>query len=166
LRDPFPEGFGPFDTFATDPPYTAPGCSLFVSRALEVVVRNGTGKGFLCFGESRPDVLGEAERSLSEMGLATLEIIPGFNRYAGCSVLASSSALFHLSVPVSAHPVIRERYDGKLYTNEFRAHPKRYTCIACKQAILVGSGMTYETIEELKKVGCPACNKTKFKAYG
>jgi len=166
LRDPLPEGTGLFDTFATDPPYTAPGGSLFVSRGLECLVKDGTGKGFLCFGESRPDILGEVERRMSEMGLVMLEVIPGFNRYVGCSILANSSTLFHLSAPLSAHPLIRGRYDGKLYTNEFRGHPKRYTCVKCKESVLISSGMRYETIEELKDEGCPFCNGKKFKAYG
>jgi len=166
LRLPLPGKLGQFDSFATDPPYTVPGCQLFVSRALERLVRNGTGMGFLCFAQSRLDTLGEVQRSLADMGLAILEMIPGFNRYVGCSILANASALFHLSVSPNARPIIEGPHNGKLYTRDFRGGLRVYSCSECKEQVSVGPGQGYQTVEALKEDGCTFCGGKKFKSYG
>ncbi|HNT37455.1 MAG TPA: bis-aminopropyl spermidine synthase family protein, partial [bacterium] len=165
-RTPLPRNLGSFDTFATDPPYTVAGCRLFVSRALERMTKDGTGMGFLCFGQSRSDLLAEVQKSLCGMGLVVQEMIPMFNRYLGCSVLANSSALFHLSVSTDAAPLIRDVYEGSLYTRDSKGKAKKYHCMKCKGEYEVGPGHPIQTIEALKEHGCSSCGGRKFKAYG
>lgn len=166
LRSPLPKSIGTFDTFATDPPYTPAGCRLFVSRGIERTVKDGTGMGFLSFAQSRSDLLGEVQKSLADMGLVILAMIPMFNRYLGCSVLANSSALFQLAVLPDSTPLIQDVYKGTLYTRDGKTKLKKYRCLKCKCEFEVGPGQEFQTIEALKEHGCSSCSGKKFKAYG
>ncbi|MGD8237209.1 MAG: bis-aminopropyl spermidine synthase family protein, partial [Armatimonadota bacterium] len=97
LREPLPPTFlGHFDTFATDPPYTAAGAKLFVSRGLSAL-KGGPGRqGFLCFCHKRSDSMVDVLAALVGMHLQLDEIIPAFNDYEGASILGSSSQMIHL----------------------------------------------------------------------
>ena len=166
LREPLPKEITDYETFVTDPPYTLPGSNLFISRGVDALVKDGTGMGFFCFGDSRQTLLGEVQKCLCEMELIALEIVPGFNRYVGSSILANSSAMLWLAVPVTAHPLLEGEYTGKLYTYDFKGRHKIYSCLSCGRKFSVGSGRHFETVESLKEVGCPSCGEKKFKAYG
>jgi N4-bis(aminopropyl)spermidine synthase len=117
VRDPLPAGLaGSFDTVVTDPPYTAEGARLFLSRAAEVV-RPG-GSVLFSFGSRRGDVTFEVQRDLTEMGFAIQSLAPDFNHYVGAGALAGTSHLYHLRATPETRPLVTGRFQGPLYTAE------------------------------------------------
>jgi hypothetical protein len=125
LREPLPLDMQRgFDSFLTDPPYTIEGLSLFVSRGVSAM-RPGTCRpAVVCFGQRAPDDAAEGMRRLTGMGLAPVEIIPGYNHYVGAQVLAGRSQLIRLMTTNQTSPEISERYTGKLYTADMRTAPR------------------------------------------
>ena len=96
LREPFAhELLGTFDSFETDPPYTIAGASLFVRRGVELLER-GRGYGMLSFGHTSPPDRIKLQAALTSIGVATTALYPAFNRYAGASILGSTSELHEL----------------------------------------------------------------------
>ncbi len=163
VRTPLPpEHRGAYDTVFTDPPYTLPGLELFLSRALEATGSAGGAQVYLSFGRRPP---GEAVRVgglLSKMGLAVSELRPGFNRYEGASVLGGTSDLYHLLVTTEARPTVQGAQEGGFYTAELRPHKREYVCRTCQSSYKIGPGRKWETIEILKRAGCPKCEGHTF----
>ena len=96
LREPFAQEFlGAFDCFQTDPPYTIAGATLFVRRGVELLER-GRGYGMLSFGHTSPPDRLKLQAALTSLGVATTALYPAFNRYAGASILGSTSELHEL----------------------------------------------------------------------
>lgn len=119
LREPLPPALlGGFDTVLTDPPYTAAGGRLFLSRAVEALRTDG--RVFLSFGPSRADVSFTLQRDMTAMGLAIESLTPDFNRYVGAGVLAGSSDLLRLRASGRLRPLVRGSFEGALYTRESR----------------------------------------------
>ena len=117
LRDPLPgELAGSFDTVLTDPPYTAAGARLFLSRAAEGLA--GAGTVFLSFGSSRAETTFAVQRDIVRMGFAIQALVPDFNQYVGAGVLAGTSDLYRLVASHKPTPLVAGTFAGPLYTIE------------------------------------------------
>src|SRR4051794_31562529 len=165
VRKPLPDDLlGEFDTVATDTPYTLPGLTLFLSRAVEAVKPEG-GRIYLSFGHRPPYELLAVQRVIADMGLVVDQLIPNFNRYVGAGILAGVSDLYVLSVTAETQPLIEGEYTGPLYTGQVRPTVRIYACTECKSQYAVGgeAGGQFATIEELKEQGCPTCGNHAFK---
>ncbi len=117
LRSDLPSDItGRFDLFFTDPPYTLAGLSLFVSRGA-AGLRPEVGKqGYICFGNRRPEEAAAAVGTITETGLAPVEIVPDFNRYVGAQMLAGVSHMIRTVATARLRPPIQGFYEGALYT--------------------------------------------------
>jgi predicted methyltransferase len=161
LREPFPDDLiGTFDSFETDPPYTIAGASLFVRRGVELLER-GRGYGMLSFGHTSPPDRIKLQAALTSIGVATTALYPAFNRYAGASILGSTSELHELVA--TGADVVNEQWHGPLYTAEVNPRVRLYQCTECRRRWELGTGEIPETIEALKEKGCPACGNHDFR---
>jgi predicted methyltransferase len=126
LRSPLPtERTGRFDAFFTDPPYTLDGLALFVSRGVEALIPEVGKQGFVCFGRRSPaETFGMVDRILRS-GLAPVEILPTFNDYVGAQLLAGQSQMIRCVSTGSGEPIVLGRYDGPIYTADFRKGRRR-----------------------------------------
>ncbi|HYT09758.1 MAG TPA: bis-aminopropyl spermidine synthase family protein [Mycobacteriales bacterium] len=52
---------------------------------------------------------------------------------------------------------------GRLYSREGGASRRRYVCAGCRSAHLVGEGLRWRTVAELKSSGCPSCGGHTFR---
>ena len=163
LRRPLPAGLvGVFDTVFTDPPYTLGGAELFLSRAATAVRPGPGGQVFLCFGSKPPHETTALQRVISGMGFAIHRLVRDFNEYAGASVLAGVSHLYHLVSGNALAPSVVGDFDGSLYTADFRRPGRAYRCRACGARLRVGAGERWATISELQRQGCPRCSGGVF----
>jgi hypothetical protein len=162
LREPLPEALlAGFDVACTDPPYTAAGAELFLSRAVSALAPGAGGHVFFSFGARRPDETLRTQRLLADMGLAVRSLVPGFNSYTGAGVLAGTSNLYHLRTTAGSQPVITGSYPGPLYSADMRAAATRpYRCAGCRAVHQVGPGARWAMIGDLKAAGCPECGGT------
>jgi N4-bis(aminopropyl)spermidine synthase len=161
LREPFPTTLlGTFDSFETDPPYTIAGASLFVRRGVELLER-GRGYGMLSFGHTSPPDRIKLQAALTSIGVATSALYPAFNRYAGASILGSTSELHELVA--TGIDVTNEQWHGPLYTAEVNPRTRLYQCTECLQRWELGTSDIPATIEALKEKGCPACGNHRFR---
>jgi predicted methyltransferase len=118
-RWPLPSSLaGGFDTVVTDPPYTAVGAGLFLTRAVEALRGEGSSV-FLSFGSRRPGVQLEVQRTIVELGLEIRSLTRDFNDYVGAGVLGGTSHLYQLVVPTCAS------FDESLYTSVRRRTDSR-----------------------------------------
>jgi predicted methyltransferase len=101
---------GQFDTVATDPPYTAAGAKLFLTRARDVLAGEGADI-FFSFGSRRPGVQFAVQQTISQLGLEIRSMTRDFNDYLGAGVLGGTSHLYHLTP--GGHPAMSEE---DLYT--------------------------------------------------
>jgi predicted methyltransferase len=162
LRQPLPAGLlGAFDVACTDPPYTAAGAELFLSRAVAALA-GGTGRHvFFSFGARRPEETLRLQRLIADLGLTVRSLVPGFNSYTGAGILAGTSHLYHLRTTEGARPAITGAHAGPLYTADMRAAATRpYRCAGCGAVHQVGPGARWGTIAQLKAAGCPGCGGT------
>ena len=117
LREDIPSDLcGQMDVFFTDPPYTLPGLSLFVSRGASALAPEVGKQGFVSFGRRSPDETARAIGLLIEMGFAPAEIIPEFNDYVGAQVLGGVSQMIRLVSTGKPQPLVTGTYRGALYT--------------------------------------------------
>jgi predicted methyltransferase len=116
VREPLPASArAGFDTVLTDPPYTGPGATLFLSRAVEALGDAG-GDVFFSFGSRRPGAGLHLQQAIASAGLSIVSLRRDFNEYVGAGVLAGTSSLYHLSASSASSPLLDVRYDGPLYT--------------------------------------------------
>ena len=116
LREPLPaELVGAFDTVVTDPPFTASGARLFLSRAADALA-GASGDVFLSFGSKRPGAVFELQRAILEQGFAIRRLVRDFNEYVGAGVLGGTSHLYHLVATEHLCPAVTGTFDGPLYT--------------------------------------------------
>ena len=121
LREEIPSDLcGQMDVFFTDPPYTLPGLSLFVSRGISALVPEVGKQGFVSFGRRSPDETVQAIGSLTQMGFAPVEIIPEFNEYVGAQVLGGVSQMIRLISTGKPQPLVTGTYQGALYTADLK----------------------------------------------
>jgi predicted methyltransferase len=162
LRQPLPAGLlGAFDVACTDPPYTAAGAELFLSRAVAALAGGAGRHVFFSFGARRPDETLRTQRLIAGLGLTVRSLVPGFNSYTGAGILAGTSHLYHLRTTEGARPAITGAHAGPLYTAETRAAATRpYRCAGCGAVHQVGPGARWSAIAQLKAAGCPDCGGT------
>ena len=162
LRQPLPTGLlGAFDVACTDPPYTAAGAELFLSRAVAALAGGAGRHVFFSFGARRPDETLRTQRLIADLGLTVRSLVPGFNSYTGAGILAGTSHLYHLRTTEGARPAITGTHAGPLYTAETRAAATRpYRCAGCGAVHQVGPGARWSAIAQLKAAGCPDCGGT------
>lgn len=110
---------GSFDTVVTDPPYTAAGAKLFLTRAREVLA-GGRADIFFSFGSRRPGVQFVVQQTISELGLEIRSLTRDFNDYLGAGVLGGTSHLYHLA-PADEQTSAPE---GPLYTRASRTNTR------------------------------------------
>jgi predicted methyltransferase len=163
LRDPLPERLcGAADTVFTDPPYTGDGATLFLSRAAEAIAGPPGRDVFLAFGPKRPDELLRVQRAIAAMGLAVRRLVRNFNDYLGAGVLGGTSHLYHLVTTSELRPLVEGRYDGPLYTGDFREPLRAYRCTSCGAVERVGRGRAWPTVDALERARCARCGGAKF----
>jgi len=164
LREPLPGGLlGAFDVACTDPPYTAAGAELFLSRAVSALTADAGQHVFFSFGARRPAETLLTQALIAQLGLTVRALLPGFNEYLGAGVLGGTSHLFHLRSTAGAAPLITGAYAGPLYTADRRAAARPYRCAGCGAVHQVGPGGRWAMISELKAAGCPECAGTVFR---
>lgn len=164
LKDPLPIQYANyFDTFFTDPPYTAGGISLFLSRGLSALKRTPGLDVFFSFGNKSISDTFNMQKMFSDMGLVVSEIYKDFNMYEGASLYGGLSQMIILQTTEFSGPIIDDYYSDDLYTYDFRNAQHTYICRKCKREIILNKG---ETIEQLKKTGCPSCGGVIFDRKG
>lgn len=118
LREPIPKSLkGRFGAVFTDPPYAVEGFALFVSRAIEMMKRDG--RLYVSFGFSRrASERGlQKQRVLAEAGLVVEAVFEDFNVYEGAEAIGSRSSLWRCSMTPESRPVVKGAVDGPLYTS-------------------------------------------------
>jgi predicted methyltransferase len=126
LRDPLPASLvGSIDTVFADPPYTATGAELFLSRAAEAVGGDRRGDVFFAFGSRRPDDELRVQRAIVAMGFVTKRLVRNFNEYVGAGTLGGVSHLYQLAGTGEVRPLVSGRYEGPLYTRDVRSARRR-----------------------------------------
>ena len=145
-------------------PIRRKGAELFGSRAIQAL---GTEQGrqlFLSFGHRPPAEQGALLGRLAGMGLAPVEIIPGFNEYQGAAVLGGVGQMIRLLTTPAAAPQVAGYFAGPLYTGELHPTLRLYRCMGCGSKLRVGQGTesAAPSIEALKAQGCPRCGSLLF----
>jgi hypothetical protein len=123
LRRPLPKKLrGRFGCVFTDPPYALEGFALFVSRAVELLRRDGWLWVCSGFGRRAPERGLQKQRVLCDAGLVVDEVVPGENRYEGALSIGSESALIICRMTPEARPLVRGSVDGDLYSRRTPSH--------------------------------------------
>jgi predicted methyltransferase/DNA-directed RNA polymerase subunit RPC12/RpoP len=146
-----------FDLVMTDPPYTAEGARLFLSRSTEVL-RPGPGRNIaFSFGPKGPNETMQVQETINELGLMVAGLHRDFNEYHGAGVIGGRSHLYQLVTTQQTKPLMSAEYQGPLYTADARKADRAYLCLQCGARHAVGPGARWHTIAELKQAGCPVC---------
>ena len=165
LRDPLPLAYVDiFDCFFTDPPYTVEGMSLFLSRGIGGLKKERGLKVFLSFGQKPIEEVYRVQEAILAHGLILLDQYKAFNHYEGASLLGNISQMMVLESTDHLKAVIpaASAYQARIYTAEYRDPDSDYRCRACKELLHTGKDKPYQTIEQLKEKGCPACGGVIF----
>jgi predicted methyltransferase/ribosomal protein S18 acetylase RimI-like enzyme len=161
LREPLPDTLlHRFDVVFTDPPYTLNGLALFLSRAVTALQRRPSAVIYLAFAHQPPRRMLTAQKIITSMELVLTERHLRFNRYEGAEILANTTSLTRLETTTRSLPQVIGRFDGKLYTGEVTQTVRTYSC-RCGAVIHVGSTQRFRTVQELKRLGCSQCQRTK-----
>jgi predicted methyltransferase len=164
LRNPLPADLvAQFDCFFTDPPYTLPGMSLFLSRGIAALKKTVGLPVFLSFSHKSPDFTLEMQQEWLRLGLVVFEALPRFNRYEGAEIIGNTGQMIVLRTCRKTQPIVDETYyDRPMYTGELKKILRVYQCKECAKVIKIGFGGDFNTIESAKKEGCPNCRNTIF----
>lgn len=163
LRKPLSQKqLGTFDCFFTDPPYTLPGMSLFVSRGISLLKQKTGLPIFLSFAHKSPGFMLDMQREFIRMGLMVSEIIPHFNEYEGAEMIGNRGQMIVLKTTEQTTPKIKGGFDDALYTGEVKRTMRTYRCRECNGSVQVGFQQRFSTIEMLKMRGCPRCQHHTF----
>ncbi|MET9500822.1 GNAT family N-acetyltransferase [Streptomyces sp. NPDC006622] len=163
LRQPLPaELHDGFDVAMTDPPYTAEGARLFLSRAVEGLRPGPAHSVFFSFGGKSPDEMLEVQREIMALGLVTNGYIRNFNEYEGSGILGGVGFFQHLLTTTSTASRQGD-YEGPLYTGDKRTRQREYQCVACGNRLRVGPGARWTSVAALRDEGCPQCGKGPFR---
>lgn len=167
LRDGLPDDLeARFDVAVTDPPFTLEGTELFLSRAV-AALSPGVGRTVLLSQPRRdPDRARSIQTVLQRIGLATVALCPGFNRYEGAHLLGGRGDLYHLATTSTTRPTVHGLVDAEIYTGERRPTRRTYRCVGCGVEVPVGDGERWTTVEALRSEGCPECDGTGFEIVG
>ncbi len=151
-----------FDCIITDPPYTREGCSLFLSRGIDLLSSNKLGVIYLSFPFKNPKVQLGVQKDIHNMNCYISNVYPRFNRYIGAQKIGGVSGLYRLISVPPLSPKISGIFEDPIYTGEKSPSVRFYECQNCKTLIEVGHNRKYNTIEQLKEKGCPSCKQKKF----
>ncbi len=163
LLKPVPHEFQDnFDCVITDPPYTREGCSLFLSRGIELLSSNRLAVIYLSFPFKNPKEQLGVQKDLHNMNCYISNVYPRFNRYVGAQKIGGVSAFYRLVAVPPLSPIISGIFEGSIYTGDKSPSVRFYECQNCKKVLEVGYDRKYSTIEQLKEIGCPSCNQKKF----
>ncbi|MGV9554813.1 GNAT family N-acetyltransferase [Streptomyces sp. NPDC003522] len=163
LRRPLPaELHDGFDVAMTDPPYTAEGARLFLSRAVEGLRPGPAHSIFFSFGGKSPDEMLEVQREIMALDLVTNGYVRNFNEYEGSGILGGVGFFQHLLTTTSTASR-QGAYEGPLYTGDKRTRQREYTCVACGTKLRVGPGARWTSVAALRADGCPQCGKGPFR---
>ena len=158
LRDPLPERLGgQFDTFVTDPPSTAAGMTLFLSRAVQALRPGGGGQGLFSFAHQSPLELLQIHANLVRMGLVAREIIP-----APAEAPAAQMMLL-TSTPATRALVPQQSYEAPIYAGDTAPTVHFYVCTRCRARYRVGQQYAFVDVGALKQAGCARCGNTHFR---
>jgi predicted methyltransferase/ribosomal protein S18 acetylase RimI-like enzyme len=161
LREPLPERLHyRYDVVFTDPPYTKPGLTLFVSRGITALQLRKGASIYLAYASQSPRKMLEVQKILTAVGLIITDRIPRFNTYEGAEMFANTTILVRLETTEKTKPLIIEAFEGKMYTGEITKTIRTYQC-RCGETASVGETEPFQTIEELKAGGCPKCGRKK-----
>jgi RimJ/RimL family protein N-acetyltransferase len=164
LRLPLPaELHEQHDVAMTDPPYTAEGARLFLSRAVEGLRPGPSHSIFFSFGGKSPDEMLEVQREIMGLGLVTNGFVRNFNEYEGSGILGGVGFFQHLLTTTSTAPSHAGEFSGPLYTGDKRTRQREYTCVACDARLRVGPGARWTAVAALREEGCPNCGKGPFR---
>lgn len=120
LREGLPEGLsGRFDSFFTDPPYTAEGVRLFLNRGIEALRPLAGMHAGLAIPLAPPDFQSASQRTILESGFVIDSLTPGFNHYLGATMQGGISALYSLTLRTPG-AFDASQHAGPLYTREVR----------------------------------------------
>ncbi|MFF3202479.1 GNAT family N-acetyltransferase [Streptomyces sp. NPDC002962] len=164
LRLPLPDELhAQHDVAMTDPPYTAEGARLFLSRAVEGLRPGPSHSVFFSFGGKSPDEMLEVQREIMGLGLVTNGFVRNFNEYEGSGILGGVGFFQHLLTTTSTAPTHAGEFSGPLYTGDKRTRQREYTCVACDARFRVGPGARWTAVAALREEGCPNCGKGPFR---
>jgi len=157
LRKPFSEDLiNRFDVVLTDPPYTIPGLELFLSRAIQALKDESGRRIYLAYAHRPPKIQLEVQNSITKLGLAIQQLIPGFNLYEGAEMHGNTTNISILSTTDSSKPLFTSDYNEKIYTGELNPTVREYQC-KNGHVTKVGFSLEIRNIEVLKEKGCPVC---------
>ena len=131
-------------------------------RGVELLER-GRGYGMLSFGHTSPPDRVKLQAALTSLGVATTALYPAFNRYAGASILGSTSELHELRRDRMTDVARKAMARPALYGGSQPAHPPLRLHGMQPQRWELGTGEIPTTIEALKEIGCPACGNHDFR---
>jgi len=163
LRQPLPDDLKrSFDVIETDPPYTLDGARLFLTRGCEALAPDASGQCLFSFAQWPAPQMLQLQQVFVQLGLAVQTVRPGFNQYAGATVLGNVGQLIEL---IAVNPAGAElpAWDGPLYTADVNPRQRAYVCAACGAETALGSDGAPDTVEALKQQGCPACGGHVFR---
>jgi len=165
LRDPLPERLhGQFDTFVTDPPYTAAGMTLFLSRAIQALRPGGGGYGLFSFAHQSPLELLQIHSNLVRMGLVAREIIPTDAETRGQNGVGTQSQMMLLMTTAATRALVPQQpYEAPIYAGESQPTVRFYVCTRCRARYRVGQQYAFVDAESLKQAGCARCGNTRFR---
>lgn len=120
--NPIPNKYlGKMDCFYTDPPYTLSGMELFLSRGVECLKDRVSLNVFLSFAHRSQEEMLKIHKTIIDLGLSTLKIMPKFNNYEGASILGNSSQMFLLKTTMATKSsIIGKRFTNPIYTREIK----------------------------------------------
>jgi predicted methyltransferase len=163
LRRPLPSALlGRFDTIFTDPPYTAAGAEVFLSRAASAFTAATGGNLLLAFGPKPPRESLRLQTAIVRMGFVVRRVVPNFNEYLHAGIIGGTSHLYHLISTEETRPLMNGAHHESIYTGERRA-PRPYRCASCGTIQQVGRGAQWTTVDVLRSAGCPECGAAKFR---
>lgn len=98
------------DLVFTDPPYTADGVRLFLSRGLEGLRDRDHARLMMAygFGENHPGLGLKVQQAVGGLNLVYEAVLPDFNRYHGAQAVGSSSDLYVLRPTVRSWRVTEQ----------------------------------------------------------
>jgi len=165
LRDPLPERLnGRFDTFVTDPPYTAAGMTLFISRAIQALRPGGGGHGLFSFAHRSALELLQIHGNLVRMGLVPGEIIPTESAEGGVDGPQVQAQMMLLMTTAATRALVPEQpYEAPIYAGDSAPTVRYYVCTRCRARYRVGQQYAFIDVESLKQAGCARCGNTRFR---
>lgn len=164
LREPLPARLrGVHDAAMTDPPYTAEGARLFLSRVVEGLRPGPANSVFFSFGQKSPDEMLEVQQEILNLGLAANGFIRNFNEYEGSGTLGGTGFIQHLLTTGATGSSVGGSYQGPLYTRDKRARQREYECVSCGTRVPVGPGARWASVGALRADGCPNCGQGPFR---